>query len=240
MSISALVIPADEALPIRRITVAEDGLADLQTAVGGSIEAVPYYAHDGITTYINESGKFECEPNPRATQLLGPGLFAGDYIAGNLVVCGFDPSTGENLDCPEWFETRLGRPRVLEDPAGFKQCERSTSREWALTGDTDGRFSVAVLLVTFELPGVDASSVPHGHQFTAMLGGQTRPSRPNACPVSGDFDKSLRICREEVSGFSRRELDLFDEVAIERLRGLYAKSDPRVTRFFRLASGAAL
>jgi hypothetical protein len=240
MSISALVIPADEALPIRRIIVAEDGLADLQAAVGGSIEAVPYHAHDGITTYINESGKFECEPNTRATQLLGPGLFAGDYIAGNLVVCGFDPSTGENLDCPEWLETRLGCPRVLEDPDGVKQCERSTSREWALTADADGRFSIAVLLVTFELAGVDASSVPHGHQFTAVLGGQTRPSISTVCPVQSDFDKSLPICREEVPGFSRRRLDLFDEDAIERLRGLYAKSDPRVTRFFRLASGAAL
>jgi hypothetical protein len=110
MSISALLIPTDDALPIRRIIVGKDGLADLQAAVGGSIEAVPYYAHEGITTYINESGKFECEPNRRATQLLGPGLFAGDYIAGNLVVCGFDPDTGEDLDCPEWFETWLDRP----------------------------------------------------------------------------------------------------------------------------------
>jgi hypothetical protein len=240
MSISALLIPADEGLRIRRIIVAEDGLADLQAAVEGSIEAIPYYAHDGITAYINESGKFECEANRRATQLLGPGLFAGDYIAGNLVVCGFDPSTGENLDCPEWFEARLGRPRVLQDSDGFKQGERSTSREWALAADADGHFSIAVLLVTFEPPGVDVSSVPHGHQFAALLGGQTRPSRPNVCPVPGDFDKSLRICREEVPDFSRRGLDLFSEDAIERLRGLYAISDPRVTRFFRLASGAAL
>ncbi len=240
MSISALIIPADEALRVRRITIAQDGLADLQAAVGGSIKAVPYYAHDGITAYINESGQFECEPNPRATQLLGPGLLAGDYIAGNLVVCGFDPYKGENLDCPEWFETRLERPRILQDPDAFKQYERSTSREWALTADTEGRFSIAVLLVTFELPGVDISSVPHGYQFTALLGCQTRPSSPNACPVPGDFDKSLRICREEVPGFSRRGLDRFDEDAIERLRGLYARSHPRVTRFFRLSSGAAL
>lgn len=240
MSISALLIPADDALPIRRIIVGKDGLADLQAAVGGSIEAVPYYAHEGITTYINESGKFECEPNRRATQLLGPGLFAGDYIAGNLVVCGFDPDTGENLDHPEWFETWLARSRALENPDGYKQHERGTSREWALTANVDGRFSVAVLLVTFEAAGVDDSGAPHGNQFTAILGNQTHPSRPNASPDPSDFDSEVYICREEVPGFSRLRLDIFDEVAIERLRGLYAKSDPRVTRFFCLASGAAL
>ncbi len=240
MSISALLIPADESLPIRRIMIAEKGLADLQAAVGGSIEAVPYHAHDGITAYVNESGKFECEPNPRATHLLGPGLFAGDYIAGDLVVCGFDPATGENLDCPEWFEMRLRRPRVLKDPDAFKRSERSTCREWALAADPDGSFTVAVLLVTFELPGVNEASVPHGHQFTAVLGGQSRPSSRNACPAADDFDKEVCFCREEVPGFSQFRLGIFDEIAIERLRGLYARSDPRVTRFFRLASGAAL
>ena len=116
-AVSAVLIPADPGEPVRRVTV--DGLAELQAAVGGDIEAVDTaILGDRLTSYINADGKFNgCQPNPRATELLGPGLFAGDFIAGPLLVCGFDPDEGENRDCPAGFEAEfLGVPRPLARP----------------------------------------------------------------------------------------------------------------------------
>ena len=237
MSINALLIPADETQPVRRITIADDGLADLQAAVGGQIEAVPYHADPAITIYINEEGKFGCDPNPRATQLLGPGLFAGDYIAGDVVVCGFAADTGVNLDCPEEFEATLTHRRRLPEPNATAQCVGSVSREWALSGAADGSFRIALLLVTYETAGIDtASGEPHANRFRAILTNRT----PGADVAPTDDGRGVCVCREDVPGFSQFGLQIFEDLAIERLRGLYAKSDPRVTQFFRVASGGAL
>jgi hypothetical protein len=237
MSVKALLIPADQAQPVGRITIAEDGLAELQAAVGGTIEAVPYHADPAITTYINEEGEFVCEPNPRATQLLGPGLFAGDYIAGDVVVCGFDSATGVNLDCPEGFEATLAHRRRLPEPNATGQFGRRISMEWALSGDADGSFRLALLLVTYQPASIDtASGASHGNQFLAILANRTSSTDAE----HGDGTCGVCICREELPGFSQFGLEIFEELAVERLRGLYAKSDPRVTRFFRVASGGAL
>jgi hypothetical protein len=113
-SYTAVVIPADEDEPVRRVVLNDDGdssLRQLQEIVGGNIEAVPYHASSEVTTYVHEEGKYvfveedgTAKVNARATRLMAPGLFAGDWIAGPLVVCGFDAETGENRDCPEGFE----------------------------------------------------------------------------------------------------------------------------------------
>ena len=79
----------------------------LQGAVGGMIEALPLPGFDKVTTYVNEEGKYTClddegnvEVNHRATALMKPGtgLFPGDFIAGPMVICGFEPRTGEHTD----------------------------------------------------------------------------------------------------------------------------------------------
>jgi len=127
-SFMALVIPVDPEEPIHRVEVVGDTLTRLQELVSdpdgpkGYIEAVPYPPGpdaDALTTYVNEEGKLNGMPrNERATALMKPGLFPNDWIAGPLVICGFNPETGESTDIPDWFEsrghlvptTRLGRP----------------------------------------------------------------------------------------------------------------------------------
>jgi hypothetical protein len=80
---------------------AREGLEDLQKLVGGYVESVPYPERTDVVCFLNEDGKSMSLPrNERATRLLNPVLRPGDWIAGNLVVCGFDPSTGENRDLP--------------------------------------------------------------------------------------------------------------------------------------------
>jgi hypothetical protein len=59
----------------------------------------------------------DLEPNMRATDFLVPGvgLFPGDYVAGPLLLVGFDPASGEHEDVPEGVEKRL---RLIEREAG--------------------------------------------------------------------------------------------------------------------------
>jgi hypothetical protein len=113
----ALVIPVEG--PITELELRRpDSLRQLQEAVGGYIEAVdlPEFIRDSerATCYVNEEGKLTGLPfNGRATDLLVPGvgLFWGDYIAGPMVVCGFNPETGGNTSIPPGVERRI---RLIE------------------------------------------------------------------------------------------------------------------------------
>lgn len=99
-------------------------LAQLQELCGGGlIQAVPLPAFlgdaaDHATSYVNEEGKFRDDLilNRRATDFFvpGSGLMWGDYIAGTLVVCGFDPRTGDHAELPGPVLTRI---RVIEREA---------------------------------------------------------------------------------------------------------------------------
>ena len=117
----ALVIPVEG--PLYDLDVPGHGLDTLQEAVGGSIEAVPlpeFIDRTGRSTaYVNEEGKYDpaCKPNMRATDFLVPGigLFAGDYIAGPLVLCGFNPETGGHAKLPA---SVIARARLIEREAG--------------------------------------------------------------------------------------------------------------------------
>lgn len=92
---------------VRELDLPDEGsiLAALQEAVGGYIEALPVpprFGGDEATAYINEEGKYTCEPNMAATDFMVPGvgIFPTDYIAGPMVLLGYDPETGENADVP--------------------------------------------------------------------------------------------------------------------------------------------
>jgi hypothetical protein len=52
----------------------------------------------------------------RATDVMvpGAGLFWGDYIAGPLLLCGFDARTGEHVDLSEPV---IARARLIEREA---------------------------------------------------------------------------------------------------------------------------
>jgi hypothetical protein len=76
--------------------VEQDGLGDLQRLVEGHIEALPVHDREDATAYVNEEGSLEGLPgNARATQLLGI------QIAGPVVLCGFDATTGEQKPIPD-------------------------------------------------------------------------------------------------------------------------------------------
>lgn len=117
----AIVIPVDG--PFQEVELAEEGKLDqLQSLVGGWIEAVPIPSFvpgaDHATAYINEEGKLlRLEPNMAATDFMVPGvgLLFGDYIAGPMVVCGFDPATGEEAELPKGV---LKRVRLIAFESG--------------------------------------------------------------------------------------------------------------------------
>lgn len=112
----ALVIPVTG--PVTEIEL-NDTLEQLQALVGGLIQAVPVpefiAADDSATVYVNEEGKFDpdCKPNMRATDFMVPGigLMFGDWIAGPMIVAGFDPRTGNHAELPAAVEKRV---RLIE------------------------------------------------------------------------------------------------------------------------------
>jgi hypothetical protein len=101
------VIPADPDRPIHGISIPTQAvLAMLQERVGGCIQPVAVPGRDDISAYLNEDGKHTGLPrNERATQLLAPELRADDWIAGDLVLAGFEPATGETTSLPDPAET---------------------------------------------------------------------------------------------------------------------------------------
>ena len=235
-AVNAVLIPADPGEPVRRVTV--DGLHGLQAAVGGDIEAVDTAVlGDQLTSYINAEGKFNgSQPNPRATELLGPGLFAGDFIAGPLLICGFDPDEGENRDCPPGFEAEfLGIPRPLARPDHQLAGNRSVTYAWDLRAGASGGRELAVLHVDYRPGG------PRAHEFYATLQNETAPDPARTIVRRGlGAGGGIILCREEVSRFTPLALERFAELALARLGGLSGHSDPRVTRYFRTMFGASL
>jgi hypothetical protein len=96
----AILIPADHTRPIREIQHS-DSLEEMQGIVGGNIEFVPFRGREDVFPIINDDGKFSNLPmNYAATAFLYSSLQFGDYIAGDCLVMGVDPETGETADLP--------------------------------------------------------------------------------------------------------------------------------------------
>ena len=85
------------------------GLADMQRAVGGRLEAV--YLHYGAVGFIDEEGKLK-EKAGNLTATIGAqsaqAIMPDDVIAGDMLVLG-DDGYGDNADVPDktvrYFET---------------------------------------------------------------------------------------------------------------------------------------
>lgn len=121
----ALLIPADDASPVREVEVG--GLADLQALVGGFIESVPYAGRVDVVPYFNEEGKLLGLPvNARATRLLDLSLFAFDHVVGEVVLTGFNPETGDMVALPDDVAADVARrvgpsewPALVAEAAGL-------------------------------------------------------------------------------------------------------------------------
>jgi hypothetical protein len=106
--------------PVVEVEV-DDTLECLQALIGGFVEANPLPRfvdrHNRATCYVHADGKNRFEPNMRATDFLVPGvgLFMGDYVAGPLLLCGFDPHARLHADLPDVV---VQRARLIEDEAG--------------------------------------------------------------------------------------------------------------------------
>jgi hypothetical protein len=88
----ALLIPARGPVKV----VQQDGLGDLQALVHGPVEALALRDRDDAAAYVNEQGLLDgLVDNPRATRLLGVA------VAGPALLCGFDPTTGEQTPLPD-------------------------------------------------------------------------------------------------------------------------------------------
>lgn len=123
----ALLIPAELSEPIRDVQIdGGDGCLDaLQALVGGWIETIPHPTRDDVAPYFHEEGKLlDLPANWRATELLRESIRPGDYIAGDCVLAGFDPDTGETVELPADFEVQPPKPLELGGPDAVERGDR--------------------------------------------------------------------------------------------------------------------
>ncbi|MEW1959781.1 DUF3846 domain-containing protein [Kineococcus sp. NPDC059986] len=105
-----IVIPADEAQPMRVIDVRE--LSDLQFVVGGYIQPAPI-ERDDFSLYCDEEGKLKGYPlNQRADILWGAFLpeeyrMPGDHLVGDCVLASYDEEAEGYVDVPEFLLDQL-------------------------------------------------------------------------------------------------------------------------------------
>lgn len=87
----ALVIPAiGDPFVLKPSGGKTFNLKELQSIVGGYIEAVRLTSEEGVplTMFVNEDGKNLGLPtNIRATGIMAGRLLAGDIIVGDVIVC---------------------------------------------------------------------------------------------------------------------------------------------------------
>jgi hypothetical protein len=149
------------------------------------------------------------------------------------VLCGFDHDTGENTPLPDGFEQRLDDGRVLPAPDRVERGDRRIDYGWLLnTEPTDegDKETWAIL-----------SCGHYCRQLTATLSEQTeQPTNYGSRMVGIKLDGALGVMREQIPRYSAKRLETFAADALLRLTGIYAGSDPQVTRYFKVASGGAL
>ena len=94
----------------------EDGLKDLQRAVGGWIECVSFTIHDPVVAgrsytcdmWINEEGKLQgLPPNRFATRLTRDVIAVSDYIAGDVFITGNADHEGRTMSLSSFAEAAI-------------------------------------------------------------------------------------------------------------------------------------
>ena len=134
----ALLVPCN-AMP-RPIEI--NSLSDIQTAVGGYVEACGWIFDNNPAIYLNEEGKLTCEPNRAVYATAADEGNIGwdnepihegyvlDIIFGDFVCIGFDPETGEDRDISdeeiERVMQRFGTPESVQ--SGFLESLRIVLR----------------------------------------------------------------------------------------------------------------
>ena len=111
----AILIPANNSTPYE---VHVTGYEEIKAAIGGGmLEILSPFPRPDLTCYLDEEGKLKSlRVNRIATMMTEAALMPGDMIAGDMLLIGFDPDTGEEIDLPEEFSpTRL--PVAIKEPA---------------------------------------------------------------------------------------------------------------------------
>lgn len=235
---SALLIPSREDIPLTVVRISE--LESIQRLVGGDIQAIDLGSEQRTTVYLNENGKHlpDCLPNPRAQRLMGATLFRGDYIAGDVVISGFDPASGENDDIAPKLRERLLAPGALDaatlrPPERTSELGRTLNFEW-LVGMPD-REGVQRLMVL--------SIIHHGsprYEFHASAAKETVSVTSRSVVRGFHLGTAWRIAREPAARYSAARRERFAGRARGVLAELFALADNRITALTDQPTCAAL
>jgi hypothetical protein len=226
-AVRALLIPSDEALPVREVTISD--LESIQALVEGDIQAINLGEEPRATVYLNEEGKmFEhCKPNPRAQRLLGKDLLDGDYIVGPVVIAGFDPETGENEPLNDGVHDRLSAPdalaaRTLRPPDNTVELGRTLKYEW-VDGDPDEQGVQQLMVLT-----VTHTTEPR-NQLSAYVIRETSEPLARGSLRGLHLGTGCALATQELARYSTQQRDRFAVRALARLQALFEAGENRIT-----------
>lgn len=226
-AVRALLIPSDETLPVREVTISD--LESIQALVEGDIQAINLGEEPHATVYINEAGKMleHCAPNPRAQRLLGKTLLLGDYIVGHAVIAGFDPDAGENDDLTADLRDRLIAPDALtavklRDPDRTVELGRTLKYEW-LVGDPDEQGEQRLMVLT-----ISHTTTPHNQLRGSVMRETSKPLEHGS--LRGlHLGTGCSLATEALSRYSTQQRDRVAAIALQRLHALFQAGDNRIT-----------
>jgi hypothetical protein len=243
MTYIGVLIPADNDEPIRRVEYG--GLESMQAHVGGDIQAIDPPDIKDVTCYIHEEGKVIGLPfNSRAQALVGPILFAGDSINGDMLVCGWIFDTDEYYDLPEgWEAQHLGKyPHIgrLPEPDRTEKGNRSIEFAWKLRAEGE-KTHYAVLSCGHQKAGMNfMSGRQHGSEYYATLRNQDEEEGTYGKTVSFMIGSGVAIMRKDTTRFNQKQFEDFASSALGALHLAYAESNPKVLGFYQVEHGASL
>ena len=124
----------------------------------------------------------------------------------------------------------------LAEPTAIVRKDRRITFEWLVKEDQqhgEPRRHLACLNVTHQRAGCNMfSGRQHGNCYTASLGREVETRGPYGVARGFRLFSALGIVAEDTSRFSQKQFERFADLALARLRALYAAGDERVMPYF--------
>lgn len=164
--------------------------------------------------------------NVRATRVFCPTHPLRIWIAGDVVIAGFDTARRDLCDLSEVQQDRSTGPGPIHYPDGFARSEqgRSYTRYVEITEER-------IVSTTLSIRDVAGAAGECGRLHARLARQVATPDSGSDGSVEGDWGDP--ILTDTIRGFTAKRLDEFAEGALDVLRARFLLSDRAVHVAFR-------
>jgi hypothetical protein len=223
-SLSGIVLPADSEKPARRLDAHDP--QEVHALVGGQLETIACPAHRDLRAFIDAHGLAAGHlVNDRATRVFCPSHQFRNWIAGDVVIVGFDTALRELCDLSTAQEERITGLGPIHYPDREDRREKGRSYTWDVEISEDRMVSTSLSIGYFATPGA------FGRLDARLVRNVVTPDSGPQDTVEGDWCDPFYV--DTVGGFTVKRLDEFAEHALDVLRARFLLSDREVHAAFR-------